>query len=261
MVKVYNGDCIEVMDDLIMNNEKFTTIITSPPYNTARRSNSEYNLKAHSARYDISVEERTSDEYADWVAELFNKFDKLLEKDGCILWNVSYGSASTTSSEFECINSLWYSIYAILHKTNFVIADKIVWKKKSALPNNVSPNKITRICEDVFVFCRKDDYKTFKTNKQVKSVSSKGQKFYENIFNFIEAKNNDGSNSLNKATYSTELVEKLMDIYYQEGSKVLDPFVGTGTTLNACLNKGFSGVGIELSKAQCDYAKERLGLA
>lgn len=174
MVKVYNGDCIEVMDDLIMNNEKFTTVITSPPYNTARRSNSEYNLKAHSARYDISVEEKTSDEYADWVAELFNKFDKLLEKDGCILWNVSYGSASTTSSEFECINSLWYSIYAILHKTNFVIADKIVWKKKSALPNNVSPNKITRICEDVFVFCRKDDYKTFKTNKQVKSVSSKG---------------------------------------------------------------------------------------
>lgn len=55
MVKIYNGDCIEVMDDLIMNNEKFTTIITSPPYNTARRSNSEYNLKAHSARYDISV--------------------------------------------------------------------------------------------------------------------------------------------------------------------------------------------------------------
>lgn len=58
MVKVYNGDCIEVMDDLIMNNEKFTTIITSPPYNTARRSNSEYNLKTHSARYDISVEEK-----------------------------------------------------------------------------------------------------------------------------------------------------------------------------------------------------------
>ena len=51
-----------------------------------------------------------------------------------------------------------------------------------------------------------------------------------------------------------------MDIYCQEGSKILDPSVGTGTTLNACLNKGFSGVGIELSKAQCDYAKERLGL-
>lgn len=260
MIQIYNGDCLEVMDTLIKGGgRKFTTIITSPPYNTARRANTEYNLKTHSARYDIMVEERTSKEYADWIVSIFERFDKLLEKDGCILWNVSYSSGSK-ENEFECINSMWYSIYAILSRTNFIIADKIIWKKKSALPNNVSSNKLTRICEDIFVFCRKDEYKTFKTNKQVKSVSNKGQKFYASIFNFIEAKNNDGSNPLNKATFSTDLVEKLMDIYCQEGSKILDPFVGTGTTLNACLNKGFSGVGIELSEAQCKYARERLCL-
>lgn len=61
-------------------------------------------------------------------------------------------------------------------------------KKKSALPNNVSHNKLTRICEFVFVFCRKNEYKTFVANKQVKSQSKTGQKYYENIFNFIEAK-------------------------------------------------------------------------
>lgn len=51
-----------------------------------------------------------------------------------------------------------------------------------------------------------------------------------------------------------------MEIYCRDGSSVLDPFCGTGTTLNACLRKGFSGVGIELSKNQCEYAKDRLGI-
>lgn len=258
-VEILNGDCIKVMDELIKQNKKFTHIITSPPYNSARRNNSAYNLKHHSARYDIQVESRTSQEYADWVVEIFKRFEKLLEPNGCIIWNVSYSSASS-KEEIECINSLWFSIYGILKDTDFTIADKIVWKKSTALPNNVSPNKLTRICEDVFVFCRKSEYKTFITNKKVKSISSRGQKFYENIFNYLEAPNNDGANPLNKATFSTEFVEKLMNIYCREGSKVLDPFCGTGTTLNACLNKGFEGVGIELSKDQCNYAKNRLGI-
>ncbi len=256
-VEILNGDCIVVMDELIKEGKKFTHIITSPPYNSARRANSEYNLKHHSARYDIQVESKTSQEYADWVVEIFKRFEYLLEPNGCIIWNVSYSSASSIS-EIECINSLWFSIYGVLKNTNFTIADKIVWRKSSALPNNVSPNKLTRICEDVFVFCRKSEYKTFHTNKKVKSISSKGQRYYENIFNYLEAPNNDGANPLNKATFSTEFVEKLMEIYCRDGSSVLDPFCGTGTTLNACLRKGFSGVGIELSKNQCEYARDRL---
>ena len=45
-----------------------------------------------------------------------------------------------------------------------MIADVITWKKRSALPNNTSPNKCTRICEYVCVFCRKEEYDTFKTS-------------------------------------------------------------------------------------------------
>lgn len=96
-------------------------------------------------------------------------------------------------------------------------------EKSSALPNNTSKNKLTRICEFVYVFVRKSELKTFNTNKRVKSVSSRGQSYYENVFNLIEARNNDGSNNLNKATFSSELVLKLLDIYYT-GGVVYDPF-------------------------------------
>ena len=127
------------------------------------------------------------------------------------------------------------------------------------MPNNVSHNKLTRICEFVFVFCRKDEYKTFITNKKVKSISEKtGQKFYENIYNFVEAKNNDGSNKLNKATYSSDLCEQLLNVYAKENALVYDSFNGTGTTGVACIKLGLNYIGSELSEEQCKYSIERL---
>ncbi len=148
--------------------------------------------------------------------------------------------------------------YHLLHNTEFMIADTIIWKKNSALPNNVSSNKLTRIIEYVYVICRKSEYKTFKCNKKVKSVSKTGQKYYENVFNFIFAPNNDGSNDLNKATYSTDLCRQLLDMYCKKGDKILDIFNGTGTTGNACLELGMNYVGIELSEKQYDFSIERL---
>ena len=146
----------------------------------------------------------------------------------------------------------------VIDNTNFTIADRIVWKKASALPNNVSHNKLTRITEDIYVFCRKNEFKTFNANKTVSSVRKTGQKMYNNVFNFIEAKNNDGSCKLNKATYSSELCEKLLTIYAKDNAIIYDPFMGTGTTGIACYNMGLDCFGSELSEAQVEYSKERL---
>jgi DNA modification methylase len=92
----------------------------------------------------------------------------------------------------------------------------------------------------------------------VVKTSPKGQNYYEIIDNFITAKNNDGSTDLNKATYSTEFCEKLLNVYGKEGYLVYDPFMGTGTTGVACKNLKMNFIGSELSSAQVDYSKERL---
>ena len=142
-----------------------------------------------------------------------------------------------------------------------MIAEMITWKKKSALPNNVSHNKLTRIIEPVFVICRKNEYKTYNANKQVKSISTTGQKYYENIYNFIEAANNDRSCNLNKATYSSDLCVQLLEIYSKKDAIVYDPFMGTGTTAIACEkygNENMMCIGSELSEAQVEYSKNRL---
>lgn len=168
------------------------------------------------------------------------------------MYNISYGNESP--------ETMWLLIGEIIKQTNFTVADCISWKKANALPNTTSKNKLTRICEFVFVFVRKEEYLTFNTNKKATTTSNKGQDFYEVFYNYIEAQNNDGSNELNKATYSTELVRKLLLLYTKEGDLVYDSFMGTGTTANACLIENRKFIGSELSSDQCIYAQKRIAI-
>lgn len=253
-VKFNNEDCFVTMDNLISEGKKVDIVLTSPPYNTGRQSNSERSLSNHEARYDIYLDNKTDDEYCEWTTQLFNKFDEVLNKNGVILYNISYGN--------EQPNACWLILSEIIRNTPFMIADCIIWKKHTALPNNVSKNRLTRITEFVFVICRKNELKTFNAIKKKTSQSKTGQQYYENVYNFIDAANNDGSTKLNKATFSSDLVSQLLNIYANENSIIYDPFMGTGTTAVGCLkyNNGDNNMivyGSELSPAQVEYSKER----
>jgi DNA modification methylase len=45
------------------------------------------------------------------------------------------------------------------------------------------------------------------------------------------------------------------------GGTVLDPFVGSGTTLLACHHEGRQGIGIERDAGYCEIARRRLAEA
>jgi radical SAM superfamily enzyme YgiQ (UPF0313 family) len=60
---------------------------------------------------------------------------------------------------------------------------------------------------------------------------------YKNYFNFIEAPNNDGSNDIHKATFSSILIRKLLHLYVKKDAIVYDSFMGTGTTAMACIEE------------------------
>lgn len=257
--EIFNEDCNITMTEHIQP-KSVDVILTSPPYCTSNRAgkNSKANLTTtgHNKkfypylRYDVFLDNMSTEEYIEWSVKLFNNFDTILKENGSILYNISYSSGN--------VDMLFRTITAIIDRTDFTIADMIGWKKHNALPNNISPNKLTRIFEPVFVFCRKSEFGTFFCNKTVTSVRKTGQKVYGNIFNFIDARNNDGSCKLNKATYSSELCVKLLSIYAKPGFTVYDPFMGTGTTAVACKMLGMDCYGSELSAAQIEFAKNRI---
>lgn len=99
----------------------------------------------------------------DVTVSVIRDCDDCLKENGTILLNLSYAS----SVEIGMIGSnLIRLLYNIIDDTRFEVADIICWKKNSALPNNRSKNKCTRICEYVFVLCRKSEYMTFNSNKK-----------------------------------------------------------------------------------------------
>lgn len=254
---IKNEDCFVTMDS--MKDKTVDVIMTSPFYNTNKKAGQNrtiLNTKAKQdsyqyVRYDSHVDNLTNEEYNEFSVKLFNNFDRILKENGVVLYNISYGGQNTTG--------MYEAIVEIIRNTNFTLADTIVWKKSNALPNNMSPNKLTRIVEYVFVFVRKDEFYTFKSNMKVVSTRSSGQKMYESVYNFIKAKNNDGTCPYNKATYSSDLVNKLFDIYvYDKGLLVYDPFMGSGTTAIACVDKDLDFIGSEISENQCKWANERI---
>jgi len=248
MNKIFNEDMLVTTNRNELLNA-IDCVVTSPPYNTSRSGASD----DYNRRYNSYVDNLSDEKYIEKTIEFFNGYDKILKKNGVICYNISYSSERT--------HLIWLVIAEIIRKTNFTTADciGIVWKKSSAIPNNRSKNKLTRICEFVFIFVRKKELDTFFSNKKVVSVIEKtGQNNYENIFNFIEAKNNDGSNPLNKATFSTELVTKLLDMYCPLNGLVYDSFMGIGTTAKAALLSGRNFYGSELDENQVEYANNAI---
>ena len=60
------------------------------------------------------------------------------------------------------------------------------------------------------------------------------------------------------ASFPQALVEHQIQIYTKKGEKVLDPFAGVGTTLDACMSSGRKGIGIEINPDFVELAKKDL---
>ncbi|NQW26198.1 MAG: site-specific DNA-methyltransferase [Cryomorphaceae bacterium] len=80
------------------------------------------------------------------------------------------------------------------------------------------------------------------------------------IFNCIDWERDDISNPLIRKIHPTQkpvkLLEKLIEIFSDEGDVVIDPCCGSGSTLIACNNKKRKGVGFEIKKDFYKQAKE-----
>lgn len=253
--ELYHGDCLETMAGF--SDSSFDLVLTSPPYNNSRSANKIESRRKHQSRYDVYIDSMPTDKYVEWTVSLFCEFDRLLCDNRIVLYNFCWGTDYQNIGKNEL--DVWVkTLNGVVTKTPFHLTDIFCWKKTWALPNNVSSNGATRIWEPIMVFCRKDECNTYYSNKKISGKSVRGQNFYKSFFNFIEAINNDGSCDLNKATYSSDLCYKLLEIYCPRNGIVFDPFNGTGTTGVACKKFGSKYVGVELSEEQLKYSKDRI---
>jgi len=233
------------MKNILFNEDNLTTmkkmpdnyisgIITSPPYNINTKRNDGYYNNGYS-----DIDNLSEEDYLTKRTNEFKEFSRIMKDDAVICYNISYHTLNPILPTL---------LMAKIHnETDLTVADVIAWKKPHAIPFQSSATKLSRICELIYVVVKKSHSNSFKTNKVVSKINEKtGQKFYKHYVNHIEAKNNDGTKSLNKATYSTELVDKLIFIYFPENSIIYDPFMGIGTTAKGCIKNDCHYIGSEL---------------
>lgn len=239
--QIYNENNIKTMSRISDN--YLNGIITSPPYNIATKRKDGYYNNGYSENDGL-----TEEDYLQVRTNEFKEFQRILKKDGVICYNISY------HKENPILPTLL--ITKIHNETDLTVADIICWKKANSIPFQCSPNNLSRICELVYVIVNKTHLHSFKANKEISKINEKtGQKFFKYYTNFIEAKNNDGIKSNNKATYSTELVEKLIHIYFPPKTIIYDPFLGSGTTAVACYKNDRYFLGSEIVK---EFYKESI---
>jgi DNA modification methylase len=71
-------------------------------------------------------------------------------------------------------------------------------------------------------------------------------------------KKRDKDTIIHPATFPEELVSEFIRFFTKKGAIVLDPMVGTGSTLISCVETGRNGIGIELLEKYALIAKKRL---
>jgi DNA modification methylase len=241
---IYNENCSETLNRL--PDKYIDGIITSPPYNINTERNDCYYNNGYSELDGLS-----ENDYLEIRTNEFKQFSRVIKDRGVICYNISY------AKENPILPTLL--VAKIHNETDFTIADIICWKKQNAIPFQTSPTKLSRITELIYIFVKKEHLHTFQTNKEVSKVNEKTkQKFYKNYVNYIEAKNNDGYNCQLKASFSQDLCDKLINIYFPKGSLIYDPFSGIGTTQLSCIENGCYYIGSELIKEHFDIIIKRI---
>ena len=121
------------------------------------------------------------------------------------------------------------------------------------------------------VFRKNFSAQVLKANMRIVGNAEYGLLFYRDklpkfnnkgkmIFNIIDWERDDISSPLIRKIHPTQkpvkLIEKLIDIFTDEGDIVIDPVCGSGSTLIACSNKNRKGIGFEIKKDFYNQAKE-----
>ena len=68
-----------------------------------------------------------------------------------------------------------------------------------------------------------------------------------------------GPEDKDPACFPIELAKRLIKIYTKPGATVLDPFLGSGTTMRAAIELGRNCIGIELDRGRIPRIKEKVG--
>jgi site-specific DNA-methyltransferase (adenine-specific) len=251
--KFYLGDCLEILKTLPA--DSVDLIVTSPPYADKRKS---------------TYGGIHPDHYVEWFLKRSTEFQRVLKPTGTFILNIKEG---THNGE-----RLTYVLELILamRQQGWLWTEEYMWHKKNSFPGKW-PNRFRDSWERVLQFNKQKKFTMYQENVMVptgdwaksrlkklsetdkkRDESKVGSGFGKKIENWVGRDMAYPTNVLHMATecsnkdhsaaFPVELPSWFIKLFTQPGDLVLDPFAGSGTTLQAANHLGRRFVGMELSK-------------
>jgi len=262
MIELYNGDCLEVMDNLIEKGVKVDLTITSPPYD---------NLRTYK---DSLIWNR------DIWENIIEKLYILTKENGVVVWVV--GDATINGSETG--SSFKQALY--FKEIGFKLHDTMIYRSKKP---PLTHKRYEQEFEYMFIFV-KDKIKTFNPfyipckyagcksdrpeskkgsrgeNSAMRSKPKKGKiiKEFKIKGNIWEYKTGGGLSTKDTIAFNHPAIfpEKLAGDHIlswsNENDIVFDPLMGSGTVGKMSILNNRNFIGIEKVEDYFNIAKERI---
>ena len=263
--KIIVGDARKVLTEF--SDGYFDCAVTSPPY---------WGLRDFGTDGQIGAE-TTVDVYINDLVRLFREVRRTLKNDGTLWLNIgdSYTSGGRTWRDADAKNKgramsyraptpeglkpkdligvPWKLAFA-LQADGWYLRTDIIWNKPNCQPESVK-DRPTRSHEYVFLFSKSERYHfDSEAILEPASLATQKSKNRRTVWN-INTEPYPGSHF---AVYPKALVKLCVSAGSKKGGRVLDPFLGSGTTGVVCNELERESVGIELSKEYAQLARERL---
>jgi site-specific DNA-methyltransferase (adenine-specific)/site-specific DNA-methyltransferase (cytosine-N4-specific) len=256
MLKVYHGDCALVLQNI--TNESVDLVVTSPPYANQRK-----NIYGGVA----------PDRYVKWFLPIAKELRRVLKPSGSFVLNIK-----------ECVVKGERHTYVIelileMRKQGWLWTDEYIWHKRNCYPGKW-PNRFRDAWERCLHFTKQRKFALFQEsimvpmgdwkNSRLRSLSETdrqrresrvGSGFGKKIENWIGRNNAYPTNVLHLATecrnrnhsavFPEGLPEWFIKLFTKEGDTVLDPFMGSGTTLRVSQRLMRSAIGIDKELEYC----------
>ncbi len=245
-MKVYCGDSRDIIPTKI-SHESIDLVFTSPPYN----ANVEYD------NYDDNL---SDDEYLRFLHQIIEYLEPKIKEGGHLILNLPpmVNRNPPKPYAFHLVSDM--EKRANLNKTQLRLIGLKVWWKKESGKNHTAIgsryNKPYPLDDTEFLLIWRKGY--LNRNGIPGEVPDKEMKDHMIRSWVLDSspleirpesikKNRKGHN----AVFPVELPKRILKIFTRRGEVVLDPFAGTGKTMNACKQLDRSCIAIDISPKYC----------
>ncbi len=177
---------------------------------------------------------------------------------------INIGDATRKVNGDFCLYPNHARILNYLLNIGFSALPDILWRKQTNAPNKfmgsgmLPAGAYVTLEHEYILILRKGSKREFKTEceKQNRRESAlfweERNIWYSDVWMDIKGTGqrlSDELSRLRSAAFPYELAYRLVNMYSVKGDVILDPFLGTGTTIAAAMTSGRNSVGVEIDKS------------